>query len=273
MGLPLPTAGGTALVTGASSGIGAELARQLAATGHHVTLVARRDDELRSLAAVIASDGGRASCLPTDLGAREERAALPARVAEEGRGVDILVNCAGIATTGPISRAGTDAELRVLEIDVAAVVDLTIAFLPGMVDRGHGAILNVASTGAFQPLPGQASYGAAKAFVLSYTQSLAAELKGSGIVATVLCPGPVHTGFGERAGFPADAAAASLPRAMWVPVDKVAATGLAALERGKVVAIPGFVNRVFAGLGNLVPDHLLAAAVARSHPGLVEDNG
>src|SRR5690242_20906266 len=98
-----------------------------------------------------------------------------------------------------------------VEVDVVAVVDLCSRFLPGMVERGHGAVLNVASTAAFQPLPGQAGYGAGKAFVLSYTQSLVGELRGTGVTATVLCPGPVDTGFGERAGFTREDAKEALP--------------------------------------------------------------
>ena len=139
--------------------------------------------------------------LPVDLTDRAARAALPDRIAAPGCRRDILVNNAGFSTMGRVSESDPDAELTMVEVDVAAVVDLCSRLLPGMVERGRGALLNVASTAAFQPLPGQAAYGAGKAFVLSYTQSLVGELKGSGVTATCLCPGPVQTGFGERAGF------------------------------------------------------------------------
>ena len=109
-----------------------------------------------------------------------------------------------------------------IEVDVATVADLCSRFLPGMVERGSGAVLNVASTAAFQPLPGQAAYGAAKAFVLSYTRSISAELKGTGVTATVLCPGPVETGFGETAGFTGQEAEGAFPAFMWLPATDVA---------------------------------------------------
>ena len=118
-----------------------------------------------------------------------------------------------------------------LEVDVAAVADLCSRFLPGMVERGTGAVLNVASTAAFQPLPGQAAYGAAKAFVLSYTRSLSAELQGTGVTATVLCPGPVDTGFGEAAGFSKEDAEESLPAFMWVPAAEVARAAVDGMDK------------------------------------------
>ena len=131
-----------------------------------------------------------------------------------------------------------------VEVDVVAVVDLCTRFLPGMVERGRGAILNVAWTAAFQPLPGQAGYGAGKAFVLSYTQSLAGELRGSGVSATALCPGPVDTGFGERAGFSKEDAEKALPRMMWVGAADVASAAVDGIDKGRLVVIPGVANRV-----------------------------
>ena len=120
-----------------------------------------------------------------------------------------------------------------LELDVVALADLCARFLPGMVERGRGAVLNVASTAAFQPLPGQAGYGGAKAFVLSYTRSLAAELKGTGVTATVLCPGPVETDFGKTAGFTPKEEKESLPSIMWVPAPEVAKAGCRGDGRGQ----------------------------------------
>ena len=146
--------------------------------------------------------------------------------------------------------------------------DLLAPLLPGMVDRGRGAVLNVASTAAFQPLPGQAGYGAGKAFVLSYTQSLAGELRGTGVTATTLCPGPVHTGFGERAGFSKEDAEAALPPVMWVSAEQVALDAVKGLDRGRLVVIPGRANRVAAAFAQVPPRSLLLPVLVKNHPGL-----
>ena len=200
MPLPSPAPDRTALVTGASSGIGTEIARELARRGQNVTLVARRADKLQELATELSALGVTAEVLAADLSDRDARAELPDRVAANGRTVSILVNNAGLSTVGPVHRSDPAAELNMVEVDVVAVVDLCSRFLPGMVERRTGAVLNVASTAAFQPLPGQAGYAAGKAFVLSYTRSLGGELRDSGVTATALCPGPVHTGFADAAG-------------------------------------------------------------------------
>lgn len=268
MSLPLPGADRTCVVTGASQGIGAEIARQLVGRGHHVTLVARSADKLEALAAEIRSRGGRAAVLTADLADRPARAGLLDRVTELGLTADVLVNNAGFSTLGPVAKADPEAEMQMVEVDVVAVVDLCSRFLPGMVQRGRGAILNVASTAAFQPLPGQAGYGAGKAFVLSYTQSLAGELRGSGVSATTLCPGPVHTGFGERAGFSKEDAEAALPKVMWVEAAEVARVAVDAMDKGRLVAIPGAANRVTAALAQVTPRSLLLPALAKGHPGL-----
>jgi len=133
------------------------------------------------------------------------------RVAQLGLTTDILINNAGLSTLGLVAKSVPEQEVNLVEVDVAAVVDLTSRFLPPMVDRRRGAVLNVASVAAFGPLPGQAAYGAAKAFVLSYTHSLRGELRGTGVSVTALCPGPVDTGFGEAAGFKKEEAEAALP--------------------------------------------------------------
>src|SRR3954469_21301941 len=187
MSLPAPAPDRTALVTGASSGIGAELARDLARRGHGVTLVARREDALRELADELsAAHGTRNEVISADLAAPGSRAEVVAEVAARGLTVDVLVNNAGLSTSGPVHASDVEAELRMVRVDVEAVVELCTRLLPGMVERRRGAILNVASVGGFQPLPGQAGYGASKAFVLSYTDSLHAELAGTGVTATSL---------------------------------------------------------------------------------------
>src|ERR671913_561859 len=253
MGLPSPAPDRTAVVTGASSGIGAEIARQLARRGHGVTLVARRGDRLEGLAGELAATGVRAEVLPADLSDRAARAGLLGRVEAAGLVPYVLVNNAGLSTVGPVAASDPDAELNLVEVDVAAVADLCSRFLPGMVARGSGAVLNVASTAAFQPLPGQAGYGGAKAFVLSYTRSLAYELKGTGVTATVLCPGPVETDFGKTAGFTPTEEKESLPPIMWVPAPEVAKAGVAGMDAGKVVVIPGLANKAGAAFATLTP--------------------
>ncbi|OHV04988.1 SDR family NAD(P)-dependent oxidoreductase [Mycobacterium talmoniae] len=268
MGLPAPGPGRTAVVTGASSGIGYELAREFAARGHHVTLVARRADRLEELAADISRSGGQAAVIAMDLSNRAARADLPNRVAALGLTTDILVNNAGLSTLGPVAAADPAGEMHMIEVDVIAVADLCTRFLPGMVERGRGAVLNVASTGAFQPLPGQAGYGACKAFVLSYTQGLCGELSGTGVTATVLCPGPVDTGFGEAAGISKQDAQSALPAFLWISPQTVARTAVDALAKGHIVVIPGLANRLAAVLGRLTPNRLLVPLLAKGHPGL-----
>jgi short-subunit dehydrogenase len=264
MSLPPPGPDRAAVVTGASSGIGTEIARELHRRGHQVVLVARSADRLAALAADL---GDSAHPLPADLADRPARAGLLDRIAELGLTPDVLVNNAGLSTLGPVANSDPDAELNMIEVDVVAVADLCSRFLPGMVERGRGAVLNVASTAAFQPLPGQAGYSAGKAFVLSYTQSLAAELRGTGVSATALCPGPVDTGFGETAGFSGDDEQV-LPGFMWVSAADVAKAAVDGLAHGRLVVIPGLANRVAAQLAQVTPRSLLLPILRRGHPGL-----
>lgn len=271
MSLPEPAADRTAVVTGASSGIGEEIARELVRRGHGVTLVARSAAKLADLAAELGAQGVRAEVLATDLTDRQARADLLGRVTALGLTPEILVNNAGLSTLGAVAKADPEAEMAMVELDVVAVVDLCTRFLPGMVERGRGGILNVASTAAFQPLPGQAGYGGCKAFVLSYTRSLGGELRGTGVTATTLCPGPVDTGFGETAGFAKEDADAALPAFMWETAEAVAKTGVEALDRGRPVAIPGPANRVAAMLAHLAPKQVLVPLLASRHPGLRQD--
>ncbi|MGH9301672.1 MAG: SDR family NAD(P)-dependent oxidoreductase, partial [Acidimicrobiales bacterium] len=220
------------------------------------------------LATELSALGVRAEVLALDLSDREERAKLLDRVQALGLVPDILINNAGLSTLGAIARCDPGAEMNMIEVDVVAVADLCGRFVNGMVERGRGAVLNVASTAAFQPLPGQTGYGACKAFVLSYTRGLSGELRGSGVSATVLCPGPVDTGFGEAAGFSKQDADAALPAFMWESPQAVARVGLDALDKGQVVAIPGAVNRAAAMVAHLTPKRLLVPLIAGRHPGL-----
>jgi short-subunit dehydrogenase len=268
MALPAPAPDRTAVVTGASSGIGAEIARDLARRGHRVTLVARSADKLADLADEITSAGGAADVLAADLTDRAARADLPERVSELGASPEILINNAGLSTLGPVAEADPEREMAMVELDVVAVVDLCTRFLPGMVERGRGAVLNVASTAAFQPLPGQSAYAAGKAFVLSYTHGLIGELRGTGVTATALCPGPVKTAFGATAGFTEEQEDSSLPSVMWLSAEDVAKAAVDGLDKGRSVVIPGVANRVSATLAQVTPRSILVPILARGHPGL-----
>jgi short-subunit dehydrogenase len=269
MALPVPAPDRTAVVTGASSGIGAEIARLLAARGLGVTLVARREGPLRSLADELTSAHRvRAEVVVSDLTDESSREAISTELAARGLSVDVLVNNAGLSTMGPVARSERADELRMVRTDVEAVVDLCSLFLPGMVERGTGAILNVASTAAFQPLPGQAGYAASKAFVLSYSHAIRSELRGTGVSVTVLCPGPVETGFAEAAGISDEEASGTLPKFMWVPVEDVARQAVDGLADGHAVVIPGAANKVSAASGWLTPRRLLLPILARQHPAL-----
>ncbi|MGH9113004.1 MAG: SDR family NAD(P)-dependent oxidoreductase [Acidimicrobiales bacterium] len=269
MALPPPGPDRTCIVTGASSGIGREIARRLCERGLGVTLVARREDRLRALAGELTdAHGVRADVVPADLTDPDARLAIAGQVAERGLTVDVLVNNAGLSTLGPVHRNDPERELVMIRTNVEAVADLCARFLPGMVDRGRGAILNVASTAAFQPMPAQAGYAASKAFVLAYTQAVRAEVRGTGVTVTALCPGPVETEFADTAGFGTGEASAALPRFMWVSAEKVARQAVEGLDRGRGVVVPGAANKAGAWGGRLAPRSLLVPLIARQHPGL-----
>jgi short-subunit dehydrogenase len=272
MALPTPKDNTTALVTGASSGIGAEIARQLAQRGHGLTLVARREDRLKTLADELAvTHKVRTEVIAADLTDPDSRAELPSQVEGRGLTVDILVNNAGFTTMGAVHRSERAGELAMIRTNVEAVVDLCTLFVPGMVTRHRGAVLNTASTAAFQPLPGQAGYGASKAFVLSYSRALGAELRDTGVTVTALCPGPVETGFAETAGISDDEAGESLPKIMWVPATDVAKAAVDGLANGRPVVIPGVANRVAAGFAHLAPKSLILPMLASQHPALKKE--
>jgi len=269
MSLPAPRPDRTCLVTGASSGIGEEIAGLLATRGLGLTLVARTESKLRALAdALSARHGVRVEILPTDLTDAEARSTLPGRIADLGLVVNVLVNNAGFSTVGPVYRSDPDREIAMVRTDVEAVVHLCSLFTPGMADRRSGCILNVASTAAFQPIPGQAGYGASKAFVLSYSHAIREELRSQGVTVTALCPGPVETGFAEAAGFDADELTGTMPKLFWLPAADVARIGVEAMDDNRAVAIPGLPNRASAALGWLSPRRLLLPLVAKAHPGL-----
>ncbi|MEA2478105.1 MAG: uncharacterized protein QOJ07_27 [Thermoleophilaceae bacterium] len=256
MSLPQPSDRSIALVTGASSGIGSELARGLARRGHGVVLVARRRERLEELAAELKSDHGvRAEPIEADLADAGSRDALAAAVEGLGLDVEIVCNNAGYGTSGDFAELDRERELAMTRTNCEAVVDLAGRWLPGMKERGRGALLNTASTAAFQPLPGQATYAASKAFVLAWTEAVHTELAGTGVSVTALCPGPVKTEFQDVAD--AHDFAASLPKPLWVSAADVAEAGLKGLDRGARVVIPGIGNRASGALGRFTPKPIL----------------
>lgn len=268
MTLPAPTADRTAIVTGASSGIGADLARNLARRGHGVTLVARREERLRTLADELsAAHGIRAEVVVADLTDADSRDSIAATMAERGLIVDVLANNAGLSTLGTVADSTPESEITMIRTNVEAVVHLCSLFVPGMVERRRGAVLNVASTAAFQPIPGQAGYGATKSFVLSYTHAMRAELAGTGVSVTTLCPGPVHTEFAEVAGVNEADAMKLLPKPMWLSSVEVADQAIAGLDKNRAVVIPGLANRATAQFAYLTPRSVLMPIMAKLHPG------
>ncbi len=246
MSLPEPRPNSTALVTGASSGIGAEIARELARRGHGVTLVARRKERLDELAEELRSEHGvRAETLGCDLSKPASRDRLAGRVKSLDLEVDILVNNAGFATGGPFHEADPGRELEQVLVLVEAVVVLTSAFLPAMVKRGSGAVLNVASTAGMQPLPYSAGYSAAKAYVLTFSEAIHQEVRGLGVSVTALAPGPVETEFWDQAGWEVGGRSfeKAFPGTAKPSARDVAKAGVSGLADGRRVVVPGLPMR------------------------------
>jgi uncharacterized protein len=227
----------TALITGASSGIGEQFARQLAARGHDLVLVARRADRLEQLASELSTD---AHPVPCDLAT--DAASLRDRVAELGVEVDLLVNNAGFGTSGPFLDQDPGRDAEQVRVNCEAIVTLTHAFLPGMVERGRGGIINVASSAGMQPIPYESVYAATKAFAISFTDALHTELRGSGVRVLAVNPGPVPTEWQGVAGYGPDRVAVVPGQ---IPADQVVRESLAAYERGRRSVIPGRTIRWF----------------------------
>lgn len=227
-----------AVITGASSGIGAEIARQLVADGHDVTLVARSEKALEALASDLEEQGAKAAVVVQDLAQPGAAEAVASAVGE--RPVDLLVNSAGVGTFGPFATIPVADQLQLVRLNIEALTHLTALFLPAMIERGSGGILQVGSTAGFQPGPLMATYYASKAYVLSFTEALAEELSGTGVTVSVLCPGPVATGFQATAKMENS----KLLELGLTPVDVVAREGRRAISNRKTVAIVGFKNRM-----------------------------
>jgi short-subunit dehydrogenase len=262
LALPPPQPGSTALITGASSGIGEEFARQLAARGGGVLLVARREERLRALADDLERlHGIRAEVIAADLEDPAAVEALPGRIAERGLDVEVLVNNAGFTTVGDVHQ-NPDRQLGMVRVNVEALVALTTAFLPGMVERGRGAVIQVASVVSFQPVPVQAVYAATKAFVRSFSEAVSAELKGTGVTMTALCPGPVSSEFLEAGGFKTEKPG---PSFVWSTPADVAKAGIEGADKGKRVVIPGLPSRATAMFGYYGPRALVLGPMANTY--------
>ncbi len=246
-----------ALVTGASSGIGETFARHLAARGDDLVLVARREDRLRALATDLAGHGVDVEVLPADLTAEEGLVAVEQRLRASTKALDLLVNNAGFGSSGAFAELDLDRELQMIALNVVALVRLTRAGLDTMVERGAGSIVNVSSMASFQAMPLSATYAATKAFVTSFTEALAEEVRGSGVRLQALCPGLTRTDFHTTAEW----RLGWLPGIAWQSSEQVVDISLAALGRGQVVVVPGVVNRVAAGASWLLPRGLVTRLV------------
>ncbi|MEO7039678.1 MAG: SDR family oxidoreductase [Gemmatimonadaceae bacterium] len=241
-----------ALVTGASSGIGADLARELARHGHDLVLTARRTAELEAIAVELRALGVAATVITKDLSAHGSARELAALLEAGGMQIDVLVNNAGFGDSGPFVREEPDRIDAMIELNVASLTALTRAILPGMVARKRGRVMLVASVAAFQPGPNMATYCATKAYVLSLGEAIARELRGTGVTLTTLCPGATLTGWAAEAG------ADSLPLFKSKLIPKmtsadVARVGYAAMMRGRPVLVTGLINRVVAVSGRIFP--------------------
>ncbi|MFT4102545.1 MAG: SDR family oxidoreductase [Burkholderiaceae bacterium] len=244
---------GRALITGASAGIGAELAREFARHGHPLTLVARRREALAELAAELTRDHGvDVKIVAQDLGKPDGPAAAVKAAEAGGEVIDILVNNAGIADTGPFAEAATDRLLSLIDLNVRATTEMCSRLLPGMVARGTGYVLNVSSLSAFQPVPTLATYAASKAFLMSLTEALSEELRGTGVSVTALCPGFTQTDMiGEiQAG---SSTVRGIPKAFLSKPADVAADGYRALMAKQTVVVPGLSNQLTAAWAQVTP--------------------
>jgi short-subunit dehydrogenase len=247
------------LITGASAGIGAELARELARRGHSVVLVARRADRLADLAAELTREHAVAAEVEAvDLADAAARDALVERLHASGRAIVGVCNNAGFGSVGRFDRQPLERETEMVRLNVEALHALTGAFLPGMVERGAGAVLNVASIAAAQPLPTMATYAATKAFVVSFSEAVHTELHGTGVSVTALCPGFTRTEFGEVAG--GGEATRRLPELAYADPAPVARAGVEAMVAGRRASTPGLLNKALATSGRLLPRSVLLPA-------------
>ena len=241
-----------ALITGASAGLGKEFARQLAAKGQRLVLVARRKERLDELAAEL----GDARAVELDLSRPGAAGELMADIIQHGETVDLLINNAGFGLSGRFAELAAERQREMIDLNCGALMELARAVLPEMVERRSGRILNVASTAAFQPGPGMAVYFATKAFVLSFSEALHDEAKGHGVKVSCLCPGPTRTEFRTVSGFDPKGRLAKLS----ADATSVVRAGLSGLERNKAVVVPGLSNKLISQVNRIFPRALMRRA-------------
>jgi short-subunit dehydrogenase len=245
----------TALVTGASSGIGEALAREFAAGGHDLVLVARSEDKLVKLARELEKlCDVEVAVIAADLAKRRAARRLAVELSEAGVEVDTLVNCAGVLEHGPFTAISPASHQKLIDLNIGALTAMLAEFLPPMTSRGGGRVMNVASVAAFLSFPGLATYAATKAYVLSLTESLSEELKGTGVTVTALCPGVTDTNMVSTAQAQS---AASIPKFAMGEVSQVARAGYRACMAGEVICVPGVLNHAATLTSRAVPKWLL----------------
>ena len=246
----------TALVTGASSGIGDAFARLLAKKGYDLVVVARDRERLEKLAADLPVD---VEVLAADLSDPQQRALVEARLRDAAKPIDVLVNNAGFGTTGRFHELDVERETEEIELNVVALMRLAHAALEGMVRRKRGGIVNVSSIAGFQPTPGTATYGGTKAFVTSFSEALHEELRGTGVTVTCLAPGATRTQFQTTAEY----GTSHVPDFMWQTAEEVAASALASLERKQALVVTGWPNKLLAAATHLAPRALVRRVAAQ----------
>jgi uncharacterized protein len=262
--LPPPSKDSTALVTGASSGIGADIARELAKRGHGVTLVARREDRLRTLADELSATGVRAEVIACDVTDDDALRRMIETIAERGLKVEVLVNNAGYGSGGLFHELDAGSEVAMVKVNCVALTALCAEYVPQMVERGRGAVLNVGSTAGEQPLPRQATYSATKAFVNTFSDALYADMKGTGVTVTSLRPGPVTSEFGDVAGIGEELFSA--PKFTIKTPEETAAAAVEGLEKGKRTVAPGVPAKVATIAGRVTPRSVLIPLLRRNYP-------
>jgi short-subunit dehydrogenase len=245
----------TALITGASSGLGEEFARQLARENYDLVLTARREDRLKAVAAkAIRLGSSKVEVIASDLGQPNAPTELHRQITERGIEIECLINNAGFGTHGIFHKMPLAREIEEINLNIGAVISLTRLFLQGMVERRRGNIINVASTAGFQPVPYMATYGASKSFVLDFSEAVAYEVKSFGVTVMALCPGPTRTEFQDIAGVNET----GVPSFAYMDAKTVVAQALASAKRGKAVRINGIMNQVMAQSTRLAPRSLVA---------------
>lgn len=250
----------TALVTGATAGLGAEFARQLAADSYDLVIVARDAERLYSTALELRERHGiEVECIVADLASENARETVADRLADADRPVDLLVNNAGIGTYQPFGKADWELEARQLDVNVRAVLQLTHAAVRAMAARGSGRILNVSSVAGFVPRPGNATYSASKAWVIMFSEALSLQLAGTGVTVTAVCPGFTRTEFHQRAS----ADMSGVPARMWLAAADVVREGLADTATGKAISLPTMRYKALVGVSQAMPRSVLRKVMRR----------